>query len=197
MKLINENTPTIVTDRLILRRFVEIDVDDFFALMSDQEVNQYLPLFVMKEKSEAAEYLDARFIKRYNDPFGYRYAVCLKSDNRPIGYVVLSDGDAHDFGYALSKEHWNCGIITEAASAILDRIVSSGLRFITATHDVNNPASGEVMKKLGMTYRYSYREQWQPKNISVVFRMYQLNFQPDCPTFSEYSDLYENFVEKV
>lgn len=32
------------------------------------------------------------------------------------------------------------------------------------------------MKKLGMTYQYSYEEQWQPKNILVTFRMYQLNF---------------------
>ena len=26
-----------------------------------------------------------------------------------------------------------------------------------------------------MTYRYSYEEQWQPKDKLVVFRMYQLN----------------------
>lgn len=27
-----------------------------------------------------------------------------------------------------------------------------------------------------MKYQYSYEEQWQPKNILVTFRMYQLNF---------------------
>lgn len=32
------------------------------------------------------------------------------------------------------------------------------------------------MKKLGMSYKYSYEEQWQPKDILVTFRMYQLNF---------------------
>ena len=31
------------------------------------------------------------------------------------------------------------------------------------------------MRKLGMTYRYSYEELWQPKNFPVIFRMYQLN----------------------
>ena len=31
------------------------------------------------------------------------------------------------------------------------------------------------MKKAGMKYEYSYEEQWQPKNIRVTFRMYQLN----------------------
>jgi RimJ/RimL family protein N-acetyltransferase len=51
-----------------------------------------------------------------------------------------------------------------------------GVPYITATHDVNNPRSGNVMKNIGMTYCYSYEEQWQPKNILVTFRMYQLNF---------------------
>ena len=32
------------------------------------------------------------------------------------------------------------------------------------------------MKRLGMQYQYSYLEQWQPKDIPVIFRMYQLNF---------------------
>lgn len=31
------------------------------------------------------------------------------------------------------------------------------------------------MRNVGMTYRYSYEEQWQPKNILVTFRLYQLN----------------------
>ena len=35
------------------------------------------------------------------------------------------------------------------------------------------------MRKLGMTYRYSYQELWQPKNRTVIFRLYQLNFR--CP----------------
>lgn len=50
-----------------------------------------------------------------------------------------------------------------------------GIPYITATHDVNNPRSGRVMKRLGMDYQYSYEEQWQPKDFLVLFRMYQLN----------------------
>lgn len=54
-------------------------------------------------------------------------------------------------------------------------MAEDGIPYITATHDINNPQSGEVMKRLGMTYKYSYEEQWQPKNFLVIFRMYQLN----------------------
>ena len=51
-----------------------------------------------------------------------------------------------------------------------------GIPYITATHDKNNFRSGNVMKRLGMVYQYSYMEQWQPKDIPVTFRMYQMNF---------------------
>ncbi len=68
------------------------------------------------------------------------------------------------------------GITTEACLAIIEQLRKIGFSYITATHDRNNPRSGEVMKKIGMTYRYSYEEQWQPKDKLVVFRMYQLNF---------------------
>lgn len=69
---------------------------------------------------------------------------------------------------------------------------------MTATHDVNNPASGAVMKKLGFSYRYSYREQWQPKNISVVFRMFQLDFDGSAETYRGYWDKYpEHWEEKI
>ena len=62
---------------------------------------------------------------------------------------------------------------------------------------MKNPRSGEVMKKLGMKYQYSYEEQWQPKDLLVTFRMYQLNLDGDeSRVFKKYWDMYEvHFVE--
>ncbi len=31
------------------------------------------------------------------------------------------------------------------------------------------------MQNIGMRYCYSYQEQWQPKDILVTFRLYQLD----------------------
>lgn len=46
------------------------------------------------------------------------------------------------------------------------------------------------MRRLGMRYRYSYKEQWQPKNFPVTFRMYQLNFDGrDQNVYRKYWDL--------
>ena len=69
---------------------------------------------------------------------------------------------------------------------------------ITATHDVNNPRSGAVMKKLGMTYQYSYIEYWKPKGFLVTFRMYPLNLDGQTDRVSQgHWDRYPvHFVEK-
>lgn len=65
--------------------------------------------------------------------------------------------------------------MTEASRAVIEQVKKDGLLYITATHGKNNPRSGDVMRNVGMKYQYSYEEQWQPKNILVKFRMYQLN----------------------
>lgn len=82
---------------------------------------------------------------------------------------------SHDLGYGLRREFWHRGMISEACRAVVGQVKRDGLPYITATHDVNNPRSGGVMRRLGMNYHYSYEEQWQPKDILVTFRMYQLN----------------------
>ncbi|HEC1757918.1 TPA: hypothetical protein R1711_001173 [Campylobacter lari] len=53
------------------------------------------------------------------------------------------------------------------------------------------------MKKLSMTYKYSYEELWQPKNIKVIFRMYQLNLDGNNDrVYKEYWNKYSNhFIE--
>ncbi len=197
MKFI-ENTPTIETERLILRKFIADDVNSVYELMSDVDVNTFLPCHVHKTKEQSYEFLKTRFLDNYNNENGYKYAICLKKDNLPIGYVSLSYGDANDFGYAIKKEFWNKGITYEATRAVVEKIKNSGnYKYITATHDVNNPNSGAVMKKLGMEYKYSYVEKWQPKDILVTFKMYQLNFDDEQhDTYMEYWNKYDNhFIE--
>lgn len=78
-----------------------------------------------------------------------------------------------------------------------DTEVNTFLPYITATHDKNNPRSGNIMQQLGMKYCYSFKEQWQPKNILVTFRMYQLNFDgQENRVYKKYWNLYdEHFIE--
>ena len=193
------NTPTLETKRLILRKFTENDIEALFLILKDKKVNTFLPWYPMKNLEQAKKFYEERYTFTYLKPQGYAYAICLKSDNFPIGYIKVDMEEPHDFGYGLRKEFWHQGIVSEAAKAVVEQVKKDGLPYITATHDVNNPRSGNVMKKVGMKYCYSYEELWQPKGFFVTFRMYQLNFDGhDDFVYKKSWDMYENhFVEKI
>ena len=194
-----KNTPTLYTQQLILRQFNEMDLPALYDLLKDGEVNTFLPWLPVENMEEAKNFLHSRFLNYYKQPSAYRYAICLKEDNKPIGYVCLSEDISHDFGYALKKDCWHKGYATQSAHAVIQRLKKDGYSYITATHDINNPRSGEVMKRIGMKYKYSYIEQWQPKNIKVTFRMYQLNLDGNKDrTYMGYWDKYEeHFIENL
>ena len=169
------NTPRLETERLILRKFTEDDLEALYYIHSDEEVNRFLPWFPLRSMEDARVFYEEQLVSRYREDRAYNYADCLKENDYPVGYVNVSMDDSYDFGYGLRREFWHRGIITEAGKAVIEQFRIDEIPYITATHDVNNPRGGRVMKRLGMKYRYSYQEQWQPKNIQVIFRMYQLN----------------------
>ena len=170
------NTPMLETERLILRKFTEEDLEALFLILKDEQVNTFLPWYPMKDLEETKKFYEKRYAAKYGQPQAYAYAICLKSDNYPIGYINVDMEEHHDFGYGLRKEFWHRGIVTEAGKAVIEQVRKDGLPYITATHDINNPRSGSVMQACGMKYCYSFEEQWQPKDFPVIFRMYQLNF---------------------
>ena len=170
-----ENTPELVTERLILRKFTEEDREALYEILKDEEVNRFLPWFPAASLEAVETFLKEHYLDSYKKESGYQYAICLKGENRPVGYIGVSMEESHDLGYGLRKEYWNQGIVTEAGRAVIEQARKDGIPYLTATHDVKNPASGAVMEKLGMSYQYSYEELWQPKNFLVTFRLYQLN----------------------
>ena len=192
-----DSASEIETNRLILRKFTKYDVEAFFNIINDEEVNIYIPFFPFKLIEEAKNHLQEKYLDEYRKPIVFKYAICLKTENIPIGYVNLSDDDSYDLGYGLKKDYWHNGIVTEACKALVEQIRKTSIPYITATHDVNNPRSGNVMKNIGMIYQYSYEEQWQPKNKLVTFRMYQLNFTCEKDNiYKKYWNIYPvHFVE--
>ena len=170
-----QNTPKIITQRLVLRKFEEGDAEMMLQLYSDVEVNTFLPWFPLNTKQDVKRYLQDVIMPCYNQKASYTYAIILKENGELIGYVHLHDiGGENDLGYGLSKQYWRKGIMSEACRAVVCQLRADGLPFITATHDINNPHSGYVMQSLGMQYERSYQEMWQPKNIPVTFKKYRL-----------------------
>lgn len=200
--MIENNTPRLETKRVILRRFTAEDLDDVFTLYSDETVNEFLPWFPHESKEKSQKHLNNILLKEYERPVAYCYAIELKENSKVIGFVILHNINTEigsgDIGYALMKEYWGKGLVAECCMAVIEQLKNDGFAYITATHDVKNLKSGRVMQKIGMQYKYSYVEQWQPKNIEVTFRMYQLNLDGTDRTHLEYWDMCPvHFIEDI
>lgn len=178
------------TERLILRNFKDTDIDALYDLLKDEEVNTYLPWFPTKDIKEAEAFYEKRLKGKR-----YAFAICLKDSDYPIGYVCVNEDDSHDLGYGLAKAYWHQGIVSEACLAVIDKLKEDGIPYITATHDINNVRSGKVMQRIGMTYKYSFKERWMPKDIDVIFCMYQLNLDGIDRTYQKYWDMHpEHYI---
>ena len=93
------NTPRLETDRLILRKFKEDDLEALYCIHSDEEVNQFLPWFPLRNMEDARVFYEERLVSRYREERAYNYAVCLKENDYPVGYVNVSMDDSYGFGY--------------------------------------------------------------------------------------------------
>lgn len=196
-----KNSPRIDTERFILRKFCDRDLDDLHEILSDEVVNTYLPWFVSETKEDSKAFLD-NIYNEYRKDVSYFYAIESKKSHKVIGYVDVTDIDVNekcgDLGYGIHRDYWGLGIASEVSRALLKQLKDDGFLFICATCDRYNIASGKVMQKCGMKYMYSYKEKWQPKDIWVVFRMYQVNLDGrDDRVYRKYWDMYEHYVEKI
>lgn len=52
------NTPTLETERLILRKFTKEDMEALFLILKDEEVNKFLPWYPMKNLEETEHFVE-------------------------------------------------------------------------------------------------------------------------------------------
>jgi RimJ/RimL family protein N-acetyltransferase len=151
--------PTLETERLKLRPYTEADIAELLPLIGTREVAA-TTLRIAHPYTEQ----DARaFLELARDPERMWLAVTLRSDGRQIGGIGLRIDLQHqnaEIGYWLGVPYWGQGYATEASREML-RYGFEDLKLnrIHASHFKHNPASGRILKKLGMLYEGCQREQ--------------------------------------
>ena len=155
-------TKTIETDRLRLRRFRIEDAKDMYEnWASDPEVTKYLT-WPVHGNVEITKKLLTDWVSRYEDGGYFNWAMELKENGSVIGNISVvklnENTEAADMGYCMGKAYWGRGLMPEALKAVMDYLFDeAGLNRIAACHDVNNPRSGRVMDKTGMTQEGIHR----------------------------------------
>jgi [ribosomal protein S5]-alanine N-acetyltransferase len=146
--------PVLETDRLRLRPFALTDAREVQRLCGDFAIADTTLNIPHPYPDGAAEEFISTHPANYEKHEGVVFALTLKEDGRLIGAMGLHD--AHRFhraeiGYWIAKSFWNQGYATEAGKAVVHfGFTEWGLHKVVGTYLSRNPASGCVMKKIGL-----------------------------------------------
>lgn len=150
------NTPILETDRLILRPFRREDATAVFeGWESDPEVAKYMFWISHNDINKTKEWLEFEIgqVKK-ND--WYRYALVLKESNELVGTALIyyeEEVECWEVGYNLGRKYWGKGYATEAMKSVIEFAKEElGITELVGRYAKENPASGNVMKKLGFRY---------------------------------------------
>ena len=158
----HKGTVTLKTDRLTLRRFTLSDAQAMFEnWANDENVTKFLTWQPHKDVNVTKQLLGL-WCESYKNENYYQWAIVLNEINEPIGSISAVKIDERTnsvtIGYCIGKKWWRQGITSEALNAVIKFLFEEvGADCVNACHDPNNPNSGRVMKKCGMTYEGTWR----------------------------------------
>ena len=147
----------IFTERLMLRKLTNEDLDNIFLLDSNPEVMKYVGVPPTTEKGESARMLE-NIINQYQNNGTGRLAVIEKETSQFIGWSgikLLTDEvnglkNVYELGYRFLPEFWGKGYATESALASLDLGFNQlNAEKIYAYADIDNQSSNHILTKLG------------------------------------------------
>jgi len=109
-----------------------------------QSVDEALVWLTDVESNMASE-------KRYDWGFVYKEHDELFGSG---GLIYNEDSGLFELGYGMMQNYWGLGLATELSKAMLTFATEVlGERKIFACHAKENPASGQVLEKLGFVYQ--------------------------------------------
>ena len=156
------------TERLILRRYKQEDLQDLFEYLSDKEVVKFEPYKPMTFH-EAKENLEWR-METYE-----MIAVELKDSHKMIGNVYLGkrDFEALEIGYVFNRKFWGRGYAAESCRFLIQQAFSNGTHRIYAECDPCNQSSWKLLETLGFQREAHLRKNiyfWKDENGKAIWK---------------------------
>jgi ribosomal-protein-alanine N-acetyltransferase len=124
----------------------------------------------------------------------YSFAILSTKTNQMIGAIGLhlqTDHNRAEVGYWIAVPFWNQGVATEALVRIMKfGFDELGLNKIFATHLVENPSSGRVMMKAGMTREGKLPEHYKKGEVYKTILQYGI-------TATQYKKMHTRNIKKT
>ena len=159
---------TTETERLILRRYEEEDLQDLFEYLSDKEVVKYEP-YKPLTLNETKENLKWRI------GTDEMIAVELKDSRKMIGNVYMGkrEFEALEIGYVFNRNYWGHGYASESCKALIQQAFSNGIHRIYAECDPNNMSSWKLLETLSFKREAHLRKNvyfWKDENENPIWK---------------------------
>jgi ribosomal-protein-alanine N-acetyltransferase len=173
-----DHLPSLETDRLILRRLNRHDAKDMFAYTSDPEISRFTTWNAHQSLDDALRFIEFNLNKQ-REKQEHEWAIVHKRQRRMIGtcgYVWWKpQHHLAEIAYAISREYWGQGLMTEALHATLRfGFERMELNRVEARCMTDNIASERVMQKVGMKYEGTLREQLYAKGKFHDLKLYAI-----------------------
>jgi RimJ/RimL family protein N-acetyltransferase len=155
------------TERLVLRRFTEADVENLFELDSDPDVMRFLTGGKPTPRDVIRNDTLPRFLRYYErfEGFGF-WAAIEKSTGEFLGWFEFRPPEGGgpeevELGYRLRRSAWGKGYATEGSRALIRKgFTELGVRRVLASTMAVNVASRRVMEKAGLTLARTFHRSW-------------------------------------
>lgn len=160
--MFDDKIKSIKTERLILREIVVDDVDEIYAIFSDEDIAKYDWFEAITDKKTALHFIQ-HYKEEYDKKEEITLGIALKDSNKLIGICCLGDFELSarraEIGYDIVKNEWNKGYATEAIKALTMYGFSElNLNRVEALITPGNEASVKVLKKVGYIQEGIVRE---------------------------------------
>jgi RimJ/RimL family protein N-acetyltransferase len=155
------------TERLVLRRFTDDDVENLVELDSDRDVMR----FINGGRPTPHEEIENEFLpaildhyERHAD-YGF-WAAIEKSTERFVGWFHFRPAQGAppgelELGYRLRRSAWGKGYATEGSRALIHKgFAELGVQRVVASTMVVNVASRRVMENAGLKFVRTFHQPW-------------------------------------
>jgi RimJ/RimL family protein N-acetyltransferase len=155
------------TERLVLRRFTEDDVDRLVELDSDPAVMHFVTGGIATPRREIETEVLPALLAYYERGDGYGFwAAVEKASGAFLGWFHFRPAEGAppgeiELGYRLRRAAWGKGYAAEGARALVDRgFAELDVERVVAFTMVVHAASRRVLEKAGLRYVRTFHEPW-------------------------------------
>jgi RimJ/RimL family protein N-acetyltransferase len=155
------------TERLLLRRFTEHDVDVLVELDGDPDVMRFITGGRPTPRHEIETDVLPAFLSYYERFAGYGFwAAVEKSTGQFLGWFHFRPPEAAqpgevELGYRLRRSAWGKGYASEGSRALIHKgFAELGVQRVVASTMLVNVASRRVLEKAGLRFVRTFRQPW-------------------------------------